>query len=479
MAFASSDAVVNFAAAHPTATLLIPLCLAVAAMGPSRFIGAAKTKYWHSKSSLQLTLKTGGTTSLIDLCKSVIPPCRLSPFLFNGHLQTMWTLIKGQHVPIYYKRHIFQAEDPTYTGQYAVDFAVSPNDDDDPNLPPRTTYYSEQEFNNVGSLDNKPMLVVLHGLSGGSHELYLRCMLAPLIGEGGWEACVVISRGCSMTEITSTVLYNARATWDIRQTVKWLRKNFPNRPLFGAGFSLGANMITNYMGEEGSDCPLKAAVVLSNVWNNEVSSLGLQRTWFMNNVYNRTLGTNMIKLFERHIDQISQNPNIDIDVVRNSKYLHEFDRYVQGPTWGYPTEGAYYRDASSIDAMMGIRIPFLGISALDDPVVTEEALPKMEIQATPYGVLCTTSLGGHLGWFELGGGRWFVKAVSTLHRPHLPNTNKHQAVAFLQQMQKDVDLDQYSRDKAGPYFGEITRQGRKPLKPVFNPTRRKLAMPAE
>jgi hypothetical protein len=62
--------------------------------------------------------------------------------------------------------------------------------------------------------------------------------------------------------------------------------------------------------------------------------------------------------------------------------------------------------------MMGIRIPFLGIHALDDPVVCEEALPKMEVQATPYGVLCTTDLGGHLGWFELGGGRWFAKAVS-------------------------------------------------------------------
>jgi uncharacterized protein len=62
--------------------------------------------------------------------------------------------------------------------------------------------------------------------------------------------------------------------------------------------------------------------------------------------------------------------------------------------------------------MMGIRIPFLGIHALDDPVCCEEALPKLEVQATPYGVLCTTDSGGHLGWFELGGGRWFARAVS-------------------------------------------------------------------
>jgi len=29
-----------------------------------------------------------------------------------------------------------------------------------------------------------------------------------------------------------------------------------------------------------------------------------------------------------HVDQISTNPKIDVDVVRKIKYLHEFDRYV-------------------------------------------------------------------------------------------------------------------------------------------------------
>ncbi len=36
--------------------------------------------------------------------------------------------------------------------------------------------------------------------------------------------------------------------------------------------------------------------------------------------------------------------------------------------WGYPTEEAYYRDASSSDALLNIRIPFLAVQAKDDPV---------------------------------------------------------------------------------------------------------------
>jgi hypothetical protein len=36
--------------------------------------------------------------------------------------------------------------------------------------------------------------------------------------------------------------------------------------------------------------------------------------------------------------------------------------------WGYPTESAYYRDASSSDSVLAIRIPYLAIQAADDPV---------------------------------------------------------------------------------------------------------------
>lgn len=45
-----------------------------------------------------------------------------------------------------------------------------------------------------------------------------------------------------------------------------------------------------------------------------------------------------------------------------------FNSELQGPVWGYPTENAYYRDASSIDSIFGIKIPFFVIQAEDDPV---------------------------------------------------------------------------------------------------------------
>ena len=168
----------------------------------------------------------------------------MSPFLFNGHLQTFWATLKDVDIPIYYKRKVFEAEDATYAGSFAVDFVVAPNEPGDETLPPRTTYFKGAELESLGAADTKPMLVVLHGLVGGSHEVYLRQVLRPLV-EAGWEACVVNCRGCAESKITTAILYNARATWDLRQVVKWLKVKFPNRRLFGLAFSLGANIMVN------------------------------------------------------------------------------------------------------------------------------------------------------------------------------------------------------------------------------------------
>jgi hypothetical protein len=206
---------------------------------------------------------------------------------------------------VHYRRRVFDADHASYKGSFAVDFVVPPPadargaaglgedrpgeggdrkdvpagegegvfvegapsggaaaaaangtaDGDGANknsgpLPRRTAWFTEAEWAALPSDDARPMLVVLHGLSGGSHEVYLRHAIEPLIRSGRWEIIVVNSRGCAWSRITSGVLYNARATWDVRQVVRWLKKTFPNRPLFGLGFSLGANILTNVSGGE-------------------------------------------------------------------------------------------------------------------------------------------------------------------------------------------------------------------------------------
>ncbi|KAI0167116.1 AB-hydrolase YheT [Hypoxylon sp. FL1284] len=389
------------------------------------WLGRAKIDFTTSSKPLGLKEKDGSATDLLQICQSAVPACQLNPLIFNGHAQTMWTATKAHGPPLHYKRRIFEADHAEFNGSFAVDFAVADAGEPDESLPPRTAYFSEDELADMGSDDARPMLVVLHGLSGGSHEVYLRHAIAPLVDGGKWEACVVISRGCAKSKITTGLLYNARATWDVRQTIKWLKKTYPNRPLFGLGFSLGACILTNYLGEEGSATPLKAAVAVANPWALHISSKMLQSTMIGHHVYQKALGNSMRALSMRHKEELDKFTDIDTAHLLSLKYLYEFDRAYQCPTWGYPTEEAYYRDASSSDALVAVRIPFLAINAVDDPIVSSLSLPYAEASTNPYTVLCTTSLGGHLGWFEIGGGRWHGKPVCN----------------FLNHMAFEVDLD--------------------------------------
>ncbi|KAI5291469.1 hypothetical protein KEM54_004466 [Ascosphaera aggregata] len=468
-----------------------------------------------------------GSIGLAELCSKTTPKtCRLNPLLFNGHLQTGCTVVYKEDVPVFYKRHVFEADTTiNYEGTFAVDFVVLPEQgtgkttvgsssskvgetgdtaasqptensrllgeegsttSSSADLPERTTYYTDAEFYQLGSeTDTTPMLVVLHGLSGGSHEIYVRHILKPLCYEHGWAACVVNSRGCAQSKITTPMMYNARATWDCRQTVSWLHKMYPKRPLFGIGFSLGANILANYVGEEGDSCLLKSAVYVSNPWNLDAGSLALQRTFIGREAYSRTMGNNMKKLFKTHIDMISKHKRVNVDRIMSVTYLHEFDRELQGPVWGYPTETAYYRDASSSDSIFSMKIPFLVIHAEDDPISQKECLPYGEVKATPYGVMCTSSWGGHLGWFQSGGTRWvttpvinYLTTLATeidLDAPIILPKEEEDGLPPTEQPLPDVAepgtqvREDMARSSGVKVFGgpELT----------FEPMRRKLAMP--
>jgi predicted alpha/beta-fold hydrolase len=300
--------------------------------------GFGTVEYTSSKNTVQLSLKKPGdndTITLREVVESVVPPVRLNPLLSSGHLQTLYvSLGKGPSAKIHYKRRLFVSDNTSHPGQFTTDWVIpAPKEPParDPTLPPRTHDFTEEEFTGftTGDDNSKPLLIALHGLSGGSHEQYVRHCIAPLTSaEGGFDAVVINSRGCCFSKITTSKLFNARSTWDLRQLVKWIRLTWPERRLFAIGFSLGANILCNYLGEEGADCELEAGILVGNPWNLDVSNAILCNSFIGLHIYQRGLASGLKKLFERNLEVLSQNPDIDVQEVRNAKYLYEWDRYV-------------------------------------------------------------------------------------------------------------------------------------------------------
>jgi uncharacterized protein len=65
--------------------------------------------------------------------------------------------------------------------------------------------------------------------------------------------------------VTSPQLYSAGHTDDLRQALIYITKRYPRAPLLGIGFSLGANVLTRYIAEEGENSRLVAGCALACV----------------------------------------------------------------------------------------------------------------------------------------------------------------------------------------------------------------------
>ncbi|KAJ1340235.1 hypothetical protein BSLG_005121 [Batrachochytrium salamandrivorans] len=209
-----------------------------------------------------------------------------------------------------------------------------------------------------------------------------------------------------------------RMDGDVAYCIRHIQNKLPGVVLFACGFSLGANVLTKYVGEMGDKCPLVGAASIGNPFDLLGGLRALHRSWIGKNIYSRAMTKNLSKLFLSHAHAFKDTDGLDIEGINNAVFMVDFDEACTRRAFNYHTVEEYYRQASSAQYIPSIAIPMLMLSACDDPVANFEVLPWRECLYNPHVVLATTSRGGHLGWFEaswsnflLPGRRWFAKPV--------------------------------------------------------------------
>ncbi|KAI9466190.1 AB-hydrolase YheT, partial [Lactarius psammicola] len=331
---------------------------------------------------------------LETFCPSLFSP--FCPSRWLGHLQTLYAVLGDFSAvnALAYDRRLLRVKDG---GTLGIDFT-----------PPTSERVLPEET---------PIIVVLHGLSGGSQESYVRDILAPAVapidrGGLGYRAVVVNFRGCAGVPLTSPQLYSSCHTDDIRQALLYITYRYPRAPLLGLGFSLGANVLTRYVAEEGEECRLISACALACPWDLTVNAYALHEDWFDRCIYAKGMGGNLRRLISRHVDSITKFPDSRLAqslpelFSRKSITLAQFDNLITVHSGGtsppFPFANAldYYVHASSHRVLGDVRIPFLAINSDDDPIVKH--LPMYETD-NKWVALIVTRGGGHMGWFERTG----------------------------------------------------------------------------
>ncbi|EDO16554.1 hypothetical protein Kpol_1064p36 [Vanderwaltozyma polyspora DSM 70294] len=381
------------------------------------------------------------TVSFPNLIEKYVPEFKngsssmLHPYLINGHFQTAYaSLKKFQDIDqVKYKRLVLNYSDG---GEGTVDFvvneekgstekAIKPYSPKFQKFLPSKSFYSFFSPNDprLKSDDTKPLVIVLHGLAGGSSESYVRSLVHNITENYGFEACVLNARGCCHSTITTPQLYNCGWTNDIRHCVNTLKSMYPNRKFYMVGFSLGASVLTNYLGEEGENSQISCAIAVSLPWNLTNASHYINSTTIGKRVYSQALCKSLVRLTHRHIEELRKSPTFESVYstrFESIKFLDEFDNFFTGPMFGYKDGVHYYEDASAYQRLPFIRTPFIAINARDDPI-TGPVFPEKEFQQNPYTVLIETDIGGHVAWFNgEKGKRWYLEPIcrflSTYHK---------------------------------------------------------------
>ncbi|KAJ2091503.1 hypothetical protein GGI16_005999 [Coemansia sp. S142-1] len=312
----------------------------------------------------------------------------------NGHLQTIYLSTrhsKPSGCPVNYKREIFQFADG---GKAAIDWSL-PHD---------------------GVTPDQPLFILISGMAGGSYNYFVRSF-AHHIGQApyGYQVAVLHSRGCNGVDLVTPKSFHSGMTDDLREFMNYLIKVKPGTPTIGVGFSLGANILTKYMGEEGNKCPFIAAISVCNPFDINATMNLMSKPSFKNRfMYAAGLTKKLIKGFVKNKPVImAAQPDLDAEKIVKARTMNEFNQAYAVKVFGYDSAEQLNISGSSVHYLKDIKVPTLFINALNDPICDKSTIPYEEIANNPYLLLACTKYGGHLAYFEgLGLKPWLPKQLA-------------------------------------------------------------------
>jgi len=318
---------------------------------------------------------------------------------------------------------------------------------------------------------DKPLVLLLHGMNNDSSFGYIRSMMRTATSRG-WMACAINMRGQGGVELTTPRAYNAGFTGDLRGVILQLEKRLvrsttterrsgrrrsdtrgnanenknknenendatksanptnPDNnndgydddddvihqggPIFLLGYSLGANIITKYLGEESLHGTLPKCLAggaamgnplhihsgsIAFPWN-MVLAAGIKRSILQNY---KTLKQFREPGYQTAVKKALMSPTIaQLDDTFSRYLIRNEGKPPYEMKLGYDGGGEeYWRDASSHRYVAHVSVPLLKISAQDDFLVFGQFAKKLNYcLENPNVIVVKTRCGGHLGWQE-------------------------------------------------------------------------------
>lgn len=296
-----------------------------------------------------------------------LPPFQPHPLAWGGHLQT----IVGAYYP--WKKK--------YRPPHVL---VDTNDGD------KVVMYDDH------SPDWRPgerVVLLIHGL-GGSHESGYMVRTAQKLHERGVRSFRKELRGFGSSYAIARGHCHAGRGEDIAVCVEKIIQLCPDSPITLIGYSMGANILLNLLGELGDLAPAQVDSAIAVAPPIDLPHCAHNLRQGLNRLYDWSFMRTLQRLLQQRRRVVKDFHDRRVRPLPNR--LRDFDEQFVAPLIGFPSAHDYYVACSAAYKLPHITVPTMIISAEDDPIVPVDMFHRHAM--SPSIALHTTRSGGHLGF---------------------------------------------------------------------------------
>lgn len=292
---------------------------------------------------------------------------RAPAWLAGGHAQTIWPyFLRRPEIP--YRREQVETPDGDF---WAFDWL------------------------DASARADAPLVVLFHGLEGGSGSHYACALMVELMASG-WRGVVTHFRGCAGEPNRLPRAYHSGDHEEIAAMLAAVRTRVsPETVVHVVGVSLGGSALLNWLGRVGADASRTVAMAAAVSAPLDLMAAGVAIGRGLNRIYTyhflMTLKPKALSLAQRFPG------SVDIARVKRARSMREFDDVVTAPLHGFAGTNDYWTRASSKGWLASVGVPTLVLNARNDPFIPDASLPGPD-EVSSHVQLEQPAEGGHVGF---------------------------------------------------------------------------------
>jgi len=259
----------------------------------------------------------------------------------------------------------------------------------------------------------KPLLVLIHGLTGDENSRYVYESARYHLGKGSLVLRLNL-RGAGSSRQTATGYYFGGCVDDIDAVLTGLDPSLTRNGIVAIGYSLGGNILINALAKSDHARRIRAAATVSAPLRPDLAAKRLMH--WRNGFYHRLLLRQMKRAVLSPYAEITDQER---DALARVRSIYEFDDVFTAPRNGFTDADDYYRQTAGATFVGELQVPTLLIHARNDPWIPVSTYDELIIRLRQYcpsavrkAHIAIQASGGHVGFHQRKSSiRWYDEAI--------------------------------------------------------------------